>query len=198
MSSFAIPLSGLNAAQSQLNTVSNNLANMNTVGYKDETVQFADLFANAYSVNTNGSGDPLQSGLGVKTSAIDSNFSQGPSDETDTSSNMELSGAGFFVTRDPSGVQDYTRAGDFTTNKAGQLISPGGNLLLGYPAVNGVVNTTSALQPLQVGAQTIPAQATQNFGITANLSSSASVGDSGASLAAAVSPCVCCRRHMCA
>ncbi len=179
MSSFAIPLSGLNAAQSQLNTVSNNLANMNTVGYKDETVQFADLFANAYSVNTNGSGDPLQSGLGVQTSAIDSNFSQGPSDETDTSSNMELSGAGFFVTRDPSGVQDYTRAGDFTTNKSGQLISPEGNLLLGYPAVNGVVNTTGALQPLQVGAQTIPAQATQNFGITANLSSTANVGDSG-------------------
>ena len=50
MSSFAIPLSGLNAAQSQLQSVSNNLANMNTVGYKDETVNFADLFSQAYAL----------------------------------------------------------------------------------------------------------------------------------------------------
>ena len=179
MSSFAIPLSGLNAAQSQLNSVSNNLANMNTVGYKDETVNFADLFANAYSVNTNGSGDPLQTGQGVKVSSIESNFTEGSVTETGTESNMALSGAGFFVTRDPSGVQDYTRAGDFTTNKAGQLITPDGNLLMGYPAVAGVVDTSGALQSLQVGAQTTPAVATQNFQITANLSSNASVGDAG-------------------
>src|SRR5579875_737660 len=115
MSSFAIPLSGLNAAQKQLDTVSNNLANMNTVGYKDQTVQFADLFANAYAVDTNGSGNPLQTGQGVKVSSIDSDFTEGSLNQTGTASNMALSGTGFFVTRDASGLQVYSRAGDFTT-----------------------------------------------------------------------------------
>src|ERR1700759_903997 len=149
MSSFAIPLSGLNAAQSQLNAVSNNLANMNTVGFKDQTVNFSDLFATAYAIHTNGSGDPLQTGLGVKVSSVDSDFTEGSLTETGTQSNMALSGAGFFVTQDARGGQDYTRAGDFTTNKAGQLTTPEGNLVLGYPATAGVVNTSAPLQPLQ-------------------------------------------------
>jgi flagellar hook protein FlgE len=178
MSSFAIPLSGLNAAQSQLNAVSNNLANMNTVGFKDQTVNFSDLFANAYAIHTNGSGDPLQTGLGVKVSSIDSDFTEGSLTETGTQSNMALSGQGFFVTKDAQGSLDYTRAGDFTTNKAGQLTTPEGNLVMGYPATGGVVNTSGALQPILVGAQTTPAVATQNFSITANLSSNAAVGDS--------------------
>lgn len=178
--SFAIPLSGLTAAQKQLDSVSNNLANMNTVGYKDENVNFSDLFAEAYAVTTNGSGDPVQLGNGVKVSSIASDFTEGSLNQTGTASNMALSGAGFFVTQDPSGVQDYTRAGDFTTNKAGELTTPDGNLLLGYAATAGVINTSGALQPVQVGTQTTPAEATKNFQITANLNSNASVGDAGA------------------
>jgi flagellar hook protein FlgE len=178
MSSFSIPLSGLNAAQDQLQSVSNNLANMNTTGYKDQTVSFADLFSQANI--TNGSGDPLQTGSGVKVAATDSNFTEGNLDATGTSSNMALSGNGFFVTQGQGGLQDYTRAGDFTTNDNGQLTTPSGELLLGYPAVNGVVNTSAALQPLQVGSLTSPAVASTQFQITANLNASSAVGDAGA------------------
>lgn len=180
MSSFAIPLSGLNAAQTQLQSVSNNLANMNTVGYKDETVNFADLFSQAYAITTNGSGDPLQTGSGVRVSSVDRNFTEGSLNETGTDSNMAISGNGFFVVQAPNGQQVYTRAGDFTPNKAGQLTTPSGDLVLGFPVINGSVNTAGVMTPIQVGSQTSPAQATNNFNITANLSSSAAVGDTAA------------------
>lgn len=178
MPSFSIPLSGLTAAQEQLQSVSNNLANLNTDGYKDQTVTFSDLFSQAS--RSNGSGDPLQTGSGVQISATDSNFSDGNRNSTGTSSNMALSGNGFFVTRNTNGLEGYTRAGDFTTNNAGQLTTPDGQLLLGYPAVGGVVNIAGALQPLQVGSVTSSAVASTTFQISANLDSNTAVGGVGA------------------
>ncbi len=178
MASFSIPLSGLTAAQQQLQSVSNNLANLNTDGYKDQNVSFSDLFSQVS--NTNGSGDPLQTGSGVQIAATDANFTEGNINSTGTSSNMALSGNGFFVTEDSTGLESFTRAGDFTTNNAGQLTTPSGQLLLGYPAVNGIVNTTAALQPLQVGSVTSPAVASTQFDISANLNSDTAIGGTGA------------------
>ena len=110
-------------------------------------------------------------------SSTDSDFTEGSLNATGTSSNMALSGNGFFVTQSASGLADYTRAGDFTTNNAGQITTPSGELLLGYPAVNGVVNTAAKLQPLQVGTGvTSPAVASTTFNISANLNASAAVG----------------------
>ncbi len=95
---------------------------------------------------------------------------------------MALSGIGFFVTQSSNGVPDFTRAGDFTTNKAGQITTPSGELLLGYPAVNGVVNTATTLQPLQVGTGvTSPAVASTTVNISANLNASSVVGDTASS-----------------
>ena len=74
------------------------------------------------------------------------------------------------------GTRTYTRAGDFTSNNAGQLVTPSGELVLGYPAVNGVVNPSGALQPLQVGSVTSPAVPSTTVGITANLDSDAAIG----------------------
>jgi flagellar hook protein FlgE len=149
MGAFSTPLSGLNAAQGQLQSVSNNLANIDTDGYKDQTLTFSDLFAQTGA--TNGAGDPIQTGSGVAVSATDSNFAEGTLNATGVSSNMAISGNGFFVVQSGSQVA-YTRAGDFTTNTAGQITSPSGALVLGYPAVNGVVSSGAALQPLQVGS----------------------------------------------
>ena len=175
MGSFSTPLSGLTAAQGQLQSVSNNLANLNTDGYKDQTLTFSDVFSQAGT--TNGSGDPLQTGAGVQTSSTDADFSEGSLNATGTESNMAVSGTGFFVTQSTSGLQDFTRAGDFTTNKNGELITPSGELLLGYPAVGGVVNTATTLQPLQVGTGvTSPAVASTTLNISANLDSNAPVG----------------------
>ena len=179
MGSFSTPLSGLTAAQGQLQSVSNNLANINTDGYKDQTLTFADVFSQTGA--TNGSGDPLQTGSGVTTSSTDSDFTEGSLNVTGTASNMALSGNGFFVTKGPSGSSDYTRAGDFTTNNAGQITTPSGELLLGYPAVNGVVNTATTLQPLQVGTGvTSPAVASTTMNISANLNAGATPGATSA------------------
>jgi flagellar hook protein FlgE len=180
MGSFATPLSGLTAAQGQLQSVSNNLANINTDGYKDQTLTFADVFSQTGI--TNGSGDPVQTGSGVTVSSTDADFTEGTLNATGTSSNMALSGDGFFVTQSSTGLPDFTRAGDFTTNKDGQITTPGGELLLGYPAVNGVVNTATTLQPLQVGTGvTSPAVASTIINISANLNASAAVGDTASS-----------------
>jgi len=94
---------------------------------------------------------------------------------------MAISGNGFFVTQGANGTQDFTRAGDFTTNNDGQLVTPSGQLLLGYPAVNGVVNTSGSLQPMQVGSMTSQAVASTTVGITANLDSDTAVGGTATS-----------------
>jgi flagellar hook protein FlgE len=175
MGSFSTPLTGLKAAQGQLQSVSNNLANINTDGFKDQTLTFADVFSQTGA--TNGSGDPLQTGSGVATASTDADFSEGNLNATGTASNMAVSGNGFFVTQNSSGSQDFTRAGDFNTNKAGQLTTPSGELVLGYPAVAGVVNTATSLQPLNVGTGvTSPAVASTTMNISANLNSNAATG----------------------
>jgi len=180
MGSFSTPLSGLVAAQDQLQSVSNNLANIDTDGYKDQTLTFSDIFSQTGA--TNGSGNPLQTGYGVAVSSTDSNFTEGSLDATGTASNMALSGNGFFVTQSANGMPDYTRAGDFTSNSAGQLTTPSGELLLGYPAVGGVVNTTGALQPLNVGTGlTSLAVPSTTIGITANLDAASAVGTTASS-----------------
>jgi len=179
MGSFSSPLSGLKAAQSNLQSVSNNLANVGTTGYKEQSLTFSDVFSQ--SGTTNGSGNPIQTGSGVAVSSTATDFTEGSLDTTGTASNMAISGNGFFVTESASGLQDFTRAGDFTTNGAGQLVTPNGELVLGFPALDGIVNTSAALQPLKVGSITSPAVASTTVGITANLDSSTAVGDTATS-----------------
>jgi len=170
-------LSGLNAAESALQTISNNLANMNTDGYKSQSTTFADLFYQAYG--NSGSGNPIQTGLGVQVTGMAQDFSNGAVASTGISSNMALSGDGFFVVQNADGAQTYTRNGDFTTNSAGELTTLGGQTVMGYPAVNGVVSPNAGLQPINVGSgTTAPATATSNFTLTTNLNASAAVGDS--------------------
>jgi flagellar hook protein FlgE len=174
MGSFSIPLSGLNAAQGELQAISNNLANSSTTGYKDSNLTFSGIFSGASSLN--GAGNAIQTGAGVETAASDVNFTEGALTATQTSSNMAISGNGFFLTRDPEGAVTYTRAGDFNTNNSGQIVSPSGGLVLGYPATGGVVNSAGTLGPIQVGSANSPAIATTSFQINANLNASATVG----------------------
>jgi flagellar hook protein FlgE len=117
---------------------------------------------------------------------MDSNFTDGTVSSTGTASNMALSGNGFFVTESSSGVREYTRSGDFTTNKSGQLVTPNGDLVQGYPATNGVVNSSAALQALTVGNLTTPAVASTTVGITANITSDTAVNDTATSSTAPI------------
>src|ERR1700712_2305331 len=98
MSFFSTPLSGLSASSGALKSISNNLANMNTDGYKAQSTVFSDVFYQNYG--TSGSGNPIQSGLGVQVSGTTSDLSNGALSSTGVSSNMALNGTGLFVVRE--------------------------------------------------------------------------------------------------
>ena len=176
MSAFSIPLSGLAASSSSLNVVANNLANLNTDGFKNQSLVFGDIFNQMQQ--TSGNGNPIQVGSGVQVAGRFANFADGNVTATGVASNMALQGNGFFVLQGNNGTS-YTRAGNFTVNSHGQLCAPDGQLVMGYPAVNGVVSSGASLGPIVVNqASTIPALATSSFQMNTNLNASAAVGDS--------------------
>jgi flagellar hook protein FlgE len=172
MGAFSIPLSGLAAASSELDVIGNNLANLNTDGYKDESLTFSDIFNQMQG--RSGNGDPIEIGSGVNVAATSTNFSNGSSNATGVSSNMALQGNGFFVVENPTtGQAAYTRDGSFTTNSQGQLTDTNGNLVMGYPAINGVVSQNSTLAPISVSQSgTVPGAATTTFEMNTNLDAS--------------------------
>jgi flagellar hook protein FlgE len=175
MPNFSIPLSGLNASNTALNTISNNLANLNTTGYKGSTVNFQDMFYQM--MGSNGAGDQLQVGSGTAVASTSTNFTGGSVSDTGVNTDVAITGNGFFVVQNGSNTY-YTRAGDFTQDSNGYLVTADGCQVMGYPAVNGVVNTNGGLTPIQLPTGlTSPPSATANVSITANLSASAKVGD---------------------
>jgi flagellar hook protein FlgE len=176
MPNFSIPLSGLTAETSALSTIANNLANQNTVGYKDKVVLFSDLFYQ--ELGTTGSGDPIQVGAGTEVGSMPSLFTQGSVEATGVPTDVAIQGSGFFAVQDASGVVSYTRAGDFSVDANDFLVTSLGQQVLGYPAVDGVVNTGAGIAPIQLGAGTIsPPTATTNVQLTTNLNAAANVGD---------------------
>ena len=175
MASFYIPLTGLNADSMALNTIANDLANMNTTAFKSQRTNFSDLFYQ--QIGQTGSGNPIQVGSGVKVATNETNFAAGSPNTTGVDSNVALTGNGFFVLSHSGSGQQFTRNGDFQVARNGDLTATNGMNVMGYPAVNGVINTNSALAPinLQVG-QVEPPRATTSFGMTATLNASAPVG----------------------
>ncbi len=142
MSSFSIPLTGLKASSEALDTIANNLSNMNTTAFKSQNVTFSDLFYQ--QVGTTGSGNPLQVGAGTQTAATETDFSQGGIQETGNASDVYLNGNGFFVVQNGN-TTEYTRAGNFTQGADGSLTTQGGQQVMGYPVVNGAVDTNAPL-----------------------------------------------------
>jgi flagellar hook protein FlgE len=172
---FSIPLSGLTASSDALNIIANNLANLNTIGFKDQTANFQDLFYQM--LGTTGAGDPIQQGAGTEIGSVDSNFTNGDLQATGIPSDVAITGNGFFVTQGTNGAFEFTRAGDFTVNSSGDLVSSNGQNVMGYAAVNGVVNTGAGLTPVQLGQGQISAPAaTTTMEQTTNLDASAAVG----------------------
>ena len=112
MPSFSTALTGLESNNTALNTIANNLANMSTVGYKDQTDQFSTLFYQQLSSGANGS---VQVGVGTQIAQTETDFTEGGVSGTSQSTDMALQGNGFFVV-DDHGTQELTRAGDFVLN----------------------------------------------------------------------------------
>lgn len=175
MASFSIPLTGLEADSTALNTIANNLSNMNTTGFKSASTNFADLFYQ--QIGTTGSGDPIQVGAGVQVASNEISFTQGSISSTGNSTDVALNGNGFFVASNGSGGYEYTRAGDFTMNSDGALVTSNGLSVMGYPAVNGVVNTNAPLTAISIPVgQVQEPQATTTLSMTANLDSASATG----------------------
>ncbi|MGA2673089.1 MAG: flagellar hook protein FlgE [Terracidiphilus sp.] len=178
MASFYIPLSGLNADSTALNTIANDLSNMNTTAFKSQATNFSDLFYQ--QVGTSGSGDAIQVGEGVQVASNETNFTQGSYDTSGTTaSDVALDGNGFFVVSNGSSNL-YTRDGSFTQDTSGNLVTSDGLAVMGYPAVNGVVNTNAPLTAINIPliGQVQQPEATTSFSMTANLDSATAVNAS--------------------
>src|SRR5438477_4743975 len=145
--SFSASLSGLNVNQQKLNVIGNNLANINTLAFKSSTVEFSDLVSQSVGGN---SANPMQIGLGVTTGSITPNFSQGGIENTGVPTNVAIQGNGFFVLGGAD-ARSYTRAGDFSFDANGLLVTPDGRPVQGYTAVDpatGAIITTG--QPTDI------------------------------------------------
>ncbi|MDX2029414.1 MAG: flagellar hook protein FlgE [Blastocatellia bacterium] len=141
---FSTALTGLRANAESLNTTGNNIANSNTTAYKTSSANFADLFHDSFNAPLNGAGLALQQGAGVRAAGIAVNFSQGTLSESGSALNAGIQGNGYFVLSSESGAQSYTRAGDFTLDREGYLVTPGGQKVQGYPATGGVIPPDAA------------------------------------------------------
>ncbi|MFY9644385.1 MAG: flagellar hook-basal body complex protein [Terriglobales bacterium] len=167
MPNFSVPLSGLDASSAALATTANNLANLNTVGYKDQQIQFSDLFYQ--NLGSDGAGDPIQQGAGVQISAQPSDFTEGDVTATGIDTDCAINGNGFFVVQQ-DGVQSYTRAGNFEVGTNNLLETSDGQTVMGYAATNGVISTSAGLSTLALGAGIAsPAVVTSNVSLTSNL-----------------------------
>ncbi|MEW6476509.1 MAG: flagellar hook protein FlgE [Actinomycetota bacterium] len=178
-------VSGLRSHQTMMDVIGNNIANVNTVGYKSATVVFQDLLSQAIrgagvpDDSTDGAGgtNPAQVGLGVTITGIANNFTQGASQLTGRSTDLSISGDGFFVVRD-NGQQLYTRAGSLNFDALGRLTTADGSILQGWTAdASGTINANAAVGDLSMplGQSTAP-QVTENVRLGGNLPADAAVG----------------------
>ncbi|HWW20393.1 MAG TPA: flagellar hook-basal body complex protein, partial [Steroidobacteraceae bacterium] len=113
---FGIALSGLDAAQSDLNVTANNIANSQTTGFKSSNANFSELFANSSSASS------TQIGNGVQLQDVEQEFTQGDINTTGNSLDLALSGNGFFAVSQ-GGATQFTRAGSFHTDNAGNVVN---------------------------------------------------------------------------
>jgi len=173
---FSIPLSGLTASSTAMSAIANNLANLNTAGYKASNAQFNDLFYQTLGLN--GAGDPIQVGAGTGVSTTSSNMNPGSVATTSVPTDVAIMGDGFFVVQS-NGGNYYSRAGNFSIAADGSLQTPNGEQVMGYTAVNGMIPAGAALAPLSINkGQINPPNATTTVQLLTNLDASTSIGDS--------------------
>ncbi|MCQ2646212.1 flagellar basal-body rod protein FlgG [Helicobacter pylori] len=169
--------SGMLSQQTHIDTTSNNIANVNTTGFKKSRADFNDLFyqamqyAGTNTSNTTLSPDGMEVGLGVRPSAITKMFSQGSPKETENNLDVAITGKGFFQVQLPDGTTAYTRSGNFKLDEQGNLVTSEGYLLIPQitlpedtTQVNiGVDGTVSVTQGLQTTSNVIGQITLANF-----------------------------------
>lgn len=177
-------VSGLRSFQTWLEVISNNVANVNTTGFKSSRAEFSDVLSQLIRAGTDpeagGSSEPSQLGLGVRITGMTTNFAQGSLYTTGRLGDVAIQGDGFFIVRQGESTL-YARAGSFRFDALGRLSDPTGAQVQGWtpdPAT-GVIATGGAVGDLVVDPNTtIPAVATTEITLGGRLSSSLAVGES--------------------
>jgi flagellar hook protein FlgE len=175
-------ISGLRAHQTKLDVAGNNIANVNTVGFKASQTVFEDTLSQVLRNGSSPTGgvagtNPAQVGLGVKVAGITTNFGQGSTQNTGRASDFMISGDGFFVTQQGN-QQLYTRAGSFDLDGVGNLVTPDGATLQGWMAGPNGIDTNGPLEPLKVTqGQVLAPVATSGAAVSGNLSAGAAATD---------------------
>jgi len=173
-------VSGLNAHQIAMDVEANNIANVNTVGFKYSRTNFQNLLSQTVKSATAPQGElggknSLQIGLGTSVSAVETMYKQGSIQNTDKNTDMAINGDGFFVVSGDGGkTYRYTRAGDFTFDANGNFVDPNGYIVQGWLAdpETHTIDTASGVKPISIPpGLTTPANPTSKISIKANLNS---------------------------
>lgn len=182
-SALSTALTGLNAAETTIDVVGNNLANSNTVGFKASKVTFATQFLQTQSLGSaptsdNGGTNPRQIGLGTMVADITPDFSQGTIQISSAPTDMAIQGEGFFIVQGESNERLYTRNGVFKMNSESELVTVTGHRLLGYGVDDNYQIQTTNLVPLTIplGAAAV-AEATENVYLEGTLSPTGDLAD---------------------
>ena len=169
-------LSGLNANQARIDTIGNNIANVNTTAYKSSRSLFQTQFSHTLSFGTapsdvTGGVNPMQVGLGVVLGSIQRDFTPGSLETTGIASDLAIEGNGFFVLRRGSNQQAYTRDGAFTVNAGNKLVTMDGDFVQGFGVDANFNIVPGILQDLdiQLGSLSV-ARATENVSLDGDLS----------------------------
>jgi flagellar hook protein FlgE len=175
-------VSGLRNHQTMMDVVGNNVANVNSTGFKTSTTVFQDVLSQVLrgagqGAATTGGTNPAQVGLGSRVAAITTNFGQGALQRTGRATDFAIQGDGFFVT-EFAGQQLFTRAGSFSVDSTGRLVTQDGGLVQGWQAdATGNVNTNAGVSSIviPVGDIIAPVQSSEIV-VGGNLPSDAAVG----------------------
>jgi flagellar hook protein FlgE len=171
--SFSTALSALDATSTAIDVVANNLANLNTTGYKDSTVSFQDLVTESTGAGL----AQTQVGFGVAPPVTTAQFTQGSLETAGGTLDSAIQGQGFFVIESATGAQQYTRDGTFQLAADGTLQTENGADVQGYSVTNGVVNTNQAIGNIVIQqGQIRQPVATQNISVSMNLDSTSANG----------------------
>ena len=175
-------VSGLRSHQTMMDVIGNNIANVNTVGFKSSTVVFQDMLSQVMNgagvavPGASGAGgtNPTQVGLGVQVGSITSSFAQGASQITGRTTDLAIQGDGFLTVRQ-NGEQMFTRNGALNFDALGRVVTSEGGVLQGWlVGADGKINTNASVSDLTMPlGQSLPPAATQNVSLGGNLDATA-------------------------
>jgi flagellar hook protein FlgE len=182
MASFSTALSGLNADTTAIDVIGNNLANLNTPGFKESTVDFQDLVAESIGAGLGST----QVGFGVAIPITLRQFTQGAIQSTGSPLDAAIQGDGFFVVNSANGTE-YTRGGSFEIDTAGDLTTASGQFVQGWTMTNGVLNPNGPTSNITVPTGALaPPLATDTLSADLNLDATATAGPPPASFSTSV------------